>query len=345
MAEWPLTGNSSSTALRQTDKCRIERALVTRGRVHVALLCSGGDRAPPTAHWNERAVAALLLVRRQPIEIRGGRDAGRLLASVDVADRLRDFAAEAGARIQAAVDADGVRVLAMNLARAHVDAVWRVEPALARLVAQELHLLVDEVAGVAHARALRLARARSRNRDAGAAQRLVALAANGQRDDYLRRRRGHANDRLEVDLRNVLRELLLGQEVDQCRIAPGRGLVEVPPDRDGHLRGDLAHVLEDLVERPLAASKRPHAVVRLAVPVERDLDAVEAVREQAIDDLGREQQSVGDDVDEDLHSARARGGLGALRDQVDHRPVEERFTTDEAQDDLFRLYGVRPHLV
>ena len=80
-------------------------------------------------------------------------------------------------------------------------------------------------------------------------------------------------------------ELLLAQEVEQRRIAVDRALVEVAADRDPALAGDLADVVDDLVERALAAAQRPHPVVRVAVAVERDLDAVQAERHQPIDQL------------------------------------------------------------
>ena len=72
-----------------------------------------------------------------------------------------------------------------------------------------------------------------------------------------------------------------------------------------HAARDLADVLDDAVERALAAAQRPHAVVRVAVAVERDLDAVQPERQQPIDDSRREQQAVGDDVDRQLDAALA----------------------------------------
>ena len=84
-----------------------------------------------------------------------------------------------------------------------------------------------------------------------------------------------ADDRLERDLRELVGELLLAQEVEQRRIAVDRRLVEVAADRDPAPVGDLPDVLEDPVERALAAAQRPHPVVRVAIAVERDLDAVQ----------------------------------------------------------------------
>src|SRR4051812_19862188 len=91
--------------------------------MHVALFCCGCDRAAPATNRDERAVAALFLVRRQTIEIGGCCGASRFLTAVDVTHRLRHLATESRAGVQAAIDTDGVRVLAMDLARAHVDAV------------------------------------------------------------------------------------------------------------------------------------------------------------------------------------------------------------------------------
>ena len=122
-----------------------------------------------------------------------------------------------------------------------------------------------------------------------------------------------ADDRLERDLRELVGELLLAQEVEQRRIAVDRRFVEVAADRDPAPIGDLADVVEDLVERALAAAQRAHAVVRVAVAVERDLDADQAVGRQAIDDLRREQQAVGDDVDHHADAARCAASSTAAR--------------------------------
>src|SRR4029077_7509305 len=108
----------------------------------------------------------------------------------------------------------------VDLARTHVDTIRRRKPALACLFAQELHLLVDEVARVAHARPLAGARARARH--ARAAEWLVSLADHRERNDALGRRLGHADDRFEVDLRDVFRELLLCEEIEESRIAVRR---------------------------------------------------------------------------------------------------------------------------
>ena len=59
----------------------------------------------------------------------------------------------------------------MNLAGTHVHAVERVEAGVARLLAQERHLLVDEVA--------RVARARRRASGAGARREVMHVPASG----------------------------------------------------------------------------------------------------------------------------------------------------------------------
>ena len=64
-----------------------------------------------------------------------------------------------------------------------------------------------------------------------------------QRDEALRLLRLRlADDRLERDLRELVGELLLAQEVEQRRIAVDRGLVEVAADRNPALVGDLPDV-------------------------------------------------------------------------------------------------------
>jgi hypothetical protein len=67
-----------------------------------------------------------------------------------------------------------------------------------------------------------------------------------------------------------------------------------------------AHVRDDPVERALPPAQRAHAVVRLAVAVERDLHAVQAEGVQPVHDFRRQQQAVGDDVDR-ASSRRAPG--------------------------------------
>ncbi len=102
---------------------------------------------------------------------------------------------------------------------------------------------------------------------------------------------------LKFTLASLGREVLPGEEVEQRRVAVGVVGVEVAADRDRALAGDGADVGDDLVEGALAAAQRPLAIVRRLVAVERDLGAGEAVGQQPVDDLGGEQEAVGDDAD------------------------------------------------
>src|SRR4029078_11737764 len=96
---------------------------------------------------------------------------------------------------------------------------------------------------------------------------------------------GALDDRFEVDLRDLVRELLLLEEVEQVRIAVYRRFVEVAADGDRHEVGDGADVLDDSIEGPLPAAKWTHPVVRVAVAVERDLHTGAAVLHQSLDHL------------------------------------------------------------
>ena len=78
----------------------------------------------------------------------------------------------------------------------------------------------------------------------------------------------------------------------QAGEAVRRALVEVAADGNARAAGDAPDVFDQTIERALSAAQRPHPIVRLAVAVERDLDAPQAVRQQSIDDVGRQQQSV-----------------------------------------------------
>ena len=136
---------------------------------------------------------------------------------------------------------------------------------------------------------------------------------------------------LNATLRELVGEVLLAQEVEQRRVAVDRRLVEVAADRNPAAIRDLADVVENLVERALAAAERPHPVVRVTVAVERDLDAERTVGRQAIDDFRREQQAVGDDVHHHADAADFAGLRQALGQVVDHRQVQERLTAEERQ--------------
>ena len=110
------------------------------------------------------------------------------------------------------------------------------------------------------------------------------------------------------------------------------------------LCGDLPDVVDDPVEGALAAAQRPHPVVRVAIAVERDLDAVQAEGVQPIDDLRGQQQPVGDDVDEHADAARVADLPHPLGEVVHHRQVEQRLAAEERQHEAFRAQRVEPLL-
>jgi hypothetical protein len=69
--------------------------------------------------------------------------------------------------------------------------------------------------------------------------------------------------------------------------------------------------------------------VRRLVPVERHLDAGQAERHQPIDDLGGEQEAVGDDAHRQAHATGDGRGLEVLGEVVDDRQVEQRLAAEE----------------
>ena len=115
---------------------------------------------------------------------------------------------------------------------------------------------------------------------------------------------------------------------------------KLPPIEIRVRADDAADVLDDAVERALAAAKRTHAVVRVLVAVERDLGAAQPVRQQPIDDLGRQQQAVGDDAHRLLHAARLRRAPRALGHVVHHRQIQERLAAEERDDERLGLQAV-----
>src|SRR6185436_14608920 len=137
------------------------------------------DGTPATAHGNKRTIPAFLFVGRQPIEAFGCGNPPRFFASVDVARRLTRVAREPWTGVERPIRSDRVGVTPVNLARPHVDAVGSGEPALARLVPQKLHLLVHEVARVAHGRTTG---ASPGARHARPVQRLAVIADDAQRN-------------------------------------------------------------------------------------------------------------------------------------------------------------------
>ena len=144
---------------------------------------------------------------------------------------------------------------------------------------------------------------------------------------------------LKVTFASLSRELLLREEVEQRRIAVGRvDSSKLPPIAIRRQVGDRADVRDDLVERALAAAQRPHPVVRVAVAVERDLDAVQAAAALSRSTISRrQQQAVGDDVDQHADAARLRTPRQQpLGEVVEHRQVQQRLAAEERQHEALR---------
>ena len=134
--------------VRQRDQPRLEAGLVTRRGVDVAELVVGGDG---TAAGADRDEAAVVAITPGADGVVGGPHfvTSRVPAAVDVTRCLCRFGGEAGTGEQRTVDADRVGVLSMDLAGSHVDPVDRLEAGLLGLLAQEVGLVVQELAGVA----------------------------------------------------------------------------------------------------------------------------------------------------------------------------------------------------
>ena len=197
-----------------------------------------------------------------------------------------------------------------------------------RFLPQERELVVEHVARIA-----RRAGARADRRHARAVQ-LVLRRDRHERDDPLRRHRLGPDDRLEEDLRELVREVLLFEELEERRIAVDGALVEIAPDGDAAFARDLPDVFDDPIESALAAAQRPHAVVRVAIAVERDLDAVQPERQHPVDDLMREEQAVGDDVDVHRHLTSLSRFPHPLRDFVHDGQVQQRLAAEEREHEL-----------
>ena len=138
-----------------------------------------------------------------------------------MARRHGELPGESGARVQRAVRPDRVRVLHVHVARTVVHAVVGRESEPLRVIAKLRHLVVQDAARIA-----RLAGAGTDRRHAGAVQRVLGGSGGScppdgrhrrERNDSLRRHRLGADDRLEEDLRELLRELLLAKKVEQRR--------------------------------------------------------------------------------------------------------------------------------
>src|SRR6267143_4497474 len=101
-------------------------------------------------------------------------------------------------------------MLSMDLAGTHVNAVGGGKTVALGFFSQERRFVVGKITGVANRSA-----AGARRRHARAIQRLAALGDRSQREDTLRHRRSGANDRLEVDLYQLVGEVLLLQKVQK----------------------------------------------------------------------------------------------------------------------------------
>ena len=174
------------------------------------------------------------------------RAARRVVAPVDVAGGLLRVTGESGAGIHRPVRADGVGVLAVNLARPHVDAVHRHEPALLGLVAEDT---TSSRRGSCRCRR-RWTAAAARRRHARAVQRLAARADDGQRNHALGLLRLRlADDRLERDPRELVGEVLLLRKSRSAGIAVDRALVEVAADRDAALARPRARTFSMILSK------------------------------------------------------------------------------------------------
>src|SRR2546423_391675 len=118
------------------------------------------------------------------------------------------------------------------------------KPATLGLGAKHLHLLVEEAARIASRAAARADVAHAR-----AVQRLVVRANRSQRQDAFLEAglTGIADDGLEPDVIELVREILLTEKIEQRREALRRRLVEVTADRDVALAGDLPDVGDDAI--------------------------------------------------------------------------------------------------
>ena len=145
---------------------------------------------------------------------------------------------------------------------------------------------------------------------------------------------------LKLTLTELVREVLLAEEVDEAGEALRRALVEVAADRDAGASGDAPDVLDEAIERALTAAQRPHPVVRVAVAVERNLDAPQPVRQQPIDHVRCQQQPVRDDADRHRHAARLRAAPELLGQVVHHRQVEKRLAAEERQLEGFGVHAI-----
>ncbi len=200
-------------------------------------------------------------------------------------------------------------------------------------------LVVDQRATIADARRGPTGAGR---RHARAGQRLVA--DHCERDDSLLHRGFLSDYRLEGHLHQLVAEILFLEEVQKSRKALHRFSIEVPADRNANLAGNLADVLDDPVERPLAAAQRPHPVVRVAVTIERDLHVAQAQRKQPIDQLLSQEQAIRDDPHLEPHATLGRHRVGAVCQIVERREVYQRFAAEKRDGELFGFQLVHSRL-
>src|SRR5580765_4463139 len=105
--------------------------------MHIARFCVGRHGATAATDRNIGTVAAFLFMRAQKsLEAFSDSLSPCFFATINVSRRLPWRTSKARARVKRAVRTDRVGVTAMNLARTHVDAVGRREPALPCLVAE-----------------------------------------------------------------------------------------------------------------------------------------------------------------------------------------------------------------
>ena len=202
----------ASSLVGKTHDGGFETALVTRRLVHIALLVVRGDRAPPRADRDEAAVTAAPPCS-QCVEPGGGLRLQRVLGGVDMAHRFTWLGGKPWARVQRSVSPHRVRVLRVDFAGPHVDAVERRKSTFLRFFPKERHLLVEEMAGVTGRAA---ATSRTGGRHAGTAERLSTGVNRGERNepsDCWGRRRCR-DDRLERHLDKRVGEVLLLQEIE-----------------------------------------------------------------------------------------------------------------------------------
>ena len=248
--------------------------------------CDAATHPPRTRGMNAQSPHSFqgssrsnLLARRFAPRSRAGRRCGRSTCAASPG--------ESGAGVERAVGTDGVRVRLVHVARARC----------ARRRGSGSRGASSPRAGTTSCRRAKLQesqrRAGRRRRPTSCTCRPSGLpprADRRQRDHALSAAAGAASRMtgLKLTLTSLSAKSCSLQEVEQRRDScPTELSSKLPPIAIRQRAGDLPDVLDDAVEGALAAAQRPHPVVRVAVAVERDLDAVQPERQQAIDDLRR----------------------------------------------------------